>query len=118
MHELTLANNILKIIEEHAARQTNGYALEVELIIGELSGVMPEALKGALQAVLRGTKYASTAIHFTEMKALAQCTQCGREISMDGFYAECPKCHHTLFGIIQGKELFVKSITFDEMPAS
>jgi len=113
MHELTLANNILRIITEHATKQKEGCVQEVEVVIGELSGVIIEALKAALQAVLRDTSYEHTQINLTTIKALAKCTYCHSEVNMDTFITICPKCQHTHLTIIQGKELYVKSITFD-----
>lgn len=113
MHELTLANNILKIINQQTTLQKKRTVREVEVVIGELSGVMVDALKGALQAVLKDTNHANIQINLTEKVALAKCSNCSSKVNMDTFYAQCPHCQNEHLDIIQGKELFVKSITFE-----
>ncbi|MBI9060507.1 MAG: hydrogenase maturation nickel metallochaperone HypA [Marinilabiliaceae bacterium] len=113
MHELTLANNILQIINQQATLQNDGCVREVEVVVGELSGVMIEALKAALQAVIKGTNYENTLFNLTEVKAIAECTNCSAKVNMETLYSQCPQCHNMHLDIMQGKELFVKSITFE-----
>jgi len=108
-----LANNILQIINQQATLQKNSSIMEVEVVIGELSGVLVEALKGALKVVLMDTNYVNIQINLTQIKALAKCSNCCSEVNMDTFYTHCPHCQNNHLDIIQGKELFVKSITFE-----
>ncbi|HUN67626.1 MAG TPA: hydrogenase maturation nickel metallochaperone HypA [Burkholderiales bacterium] len=53
MHELTLAENVLQIVEEAARRESLRRVHAVRLEIGQISSVEPEAMRFCFDAVAR-----------------------------------------------------------------
>ncbi|TAJ14977.1 hydrogenase maturation nickel metallochaperone HypA [Marinilabiliaceae bacterium JC017] len=113
MHEYTLAQNIMKIITEYSSTHNGYQATEVVIEIGELSGVMIDALKAAVDVLVKNSEFACTEFIYSEKKAKAQCTQCGHEVAVSDFISTCSQCHSSRLDIIEGKELCVKSIAFE-----
>ena len=55
MHEMSLAEGIVQLLEEHAHTQQFRRVKQIWLQVGELAGVEPEALTFCLDVVLRGS---------------------------------------------------------------
>ena len=53
MHEMTLAENVLQIVEEAARRESLRRVHAVRLEIGQISSVEPEAMRFCFDAVTR-----------------------------------------------------------------
>jgi len=113
MHELSLAINIIKIIEKEAATHNGSLVTEVDIVIGELSGVMKVALMKAVKALVKDSYLSSIQFIYTDTKAKAYCTDCGLVLPVADFVTGCNRCHSPHLDITEGKELFVKSITFE-----
>ena len=55
MHELSLADGILQVVEDAAAREAFARVLQLRLEVGKLAGVELQALRFALEAIAPGT---------------------------------------------------------------
>ena len=111
MHEFSLAQNIIEIVEETARKNKVGQVSGIELEIGTLSGVEIPALDMALESLREGSVIARAKITKIIIQAEAECNQCGHRYMPDDYLAPCPKCAAWGARIISGKELRVKSIT-------
>jgi hydrogenase nickel incorporation protein HypA/HybF len=111
MHEFSLVQNIIEIVEENARKNQAKRVTEVVLEIGTLSGVEMSALDMAIESLGPGTIMDGAEIKKEIVEALAVCSQCGKEYSPDDYFSLCPKCGSYGAKIIKGKELRVKSIT-------
>jgi hydrogenase nickel incorporation protein HypA/HybF len=106
MHELSVARNIIEIVEMHTSEQV----LEMEMDIGTLSGVIPESLQFALEISTRGTILEGAKIKMNVIPAEARCLDCDHVFKADDLYTACPKCQGLRYEIIRGKELRVVTI--------
>lgn len=113
MHEFSLVLNIIDIVTEYAVKENAKEVKEVDIEIGELSGVVYDALEFALQTAVKGTIMEHSAVHINLIKGLARCTECSHEYETDSFFKPCPKCNTCAPDIIKGKELRVKSIIIE-----
>lgn len=106
MHELTITREAVEICEEAAMgrRVTN-----VTLEIGELSGVMPEAVKFCFDACTKGTLLDGARLHMEQIAGSGRCG-CGREFAVAAMYDPCPFCGGYGFKILSGRELRVKEL--------
>jgi hydrogenase nickel incorporation protein HypA/HybF len=111
MHEFTLAQNIIEIVEETAQKNNASRVSKVVLEIGTLSGVELTALDLALECLRPGTILSESEIKKDIIEAIAVCNHCGNEYTPDDFLSICPVCNNFGAEIIKGKELRVKSIT-------
>lgn len=110
MHELSIAQNIVEIVEEEAKKYESSKVESVILEIGTMSGVVPEALNFALTEAVKNTILEHTNFEINEIKAVFRCSSCGNEFSMNDLYGDCPECGNFFNDIIKGKELLIKSV--------
>lgn len=113
MHEFSLALNIIDIATEYAVKENAVEVREVEIEVGELSGVVIEALEFALESAVKGTLLEKAECHIKIIKGEVRCNQCHFEFETDNLYTDCPKCHSYSLEITKGKELRVASIVIE-----
>jgi hydrogenase nickel incorporation protein HypA/HybF len=110
MHEFSLAQNIIEIVDETVARNNVSKVSSVELEIGTLSGVEISALDMALESLQPGSVIEGAEIVKQIIKGKARCLNCGVEFEPDDYFAPCPSCGNFGSEIMKGKEFRVKSI--------
>lgn len=92
MHEMSLAESVLRIIEDeahsHQLQRVHGVTLE----IGKLAAVEPEAMRFAFAAVTRDTLAEDATLTLLEIAGEGRCAACGMAVQMDDALALCPKC--------------------------
>lgn len=112
MHEMSLMGDILQLVEEDAALKGIQKIEKVELIVGEISNAMPDALKMAFdlfrdQNLHLFNERAELVIHTEE--ALAKCVLCGMEYRPRQKIALCPNCQIPSGKIMSGETFQVLS---------
>lgn len=110
MHEFSLAVNIVEIVEETLQKAGAEKVLSVDIEVGELSGVIIEALEFAMESAVKGTKVEGAGIKILPVDAKCQCEACGRVFPSVDLYSSCPECESFQTLVIEGKEMKVKSI--------
>lgn len=114
MHEMSIAQNLIQIIDEEMQKHEVHKLNKVKIVHGQLSHIVPEALETAFEVLTQGTRMQGAAISLEEKPLRAKCRECGREFSPEGedlIIMTCPSCQ-TEFGheILSGKELFIEEI--------
>ena len=113
MHELSIAQNIIEIVEEHAKKLHALAVSEVELDIGLVSGVIPETLEFVMDVAVKDTLLEGAKIKINVIPAKAKCLNCLKDFEIDEIYTMCPHCGSLQFEIVRGKELKVRSIKIE-----
>ncbi|MGE5271911.1 MAG: hydrogenase maturation nickel metallochaperone HypA [Thiohalocapsa sp.] len=110
MHELALTSAIVEMAEEAAdgARVTR-----VTLLIGRLSGAMPEAIRFCFDEVARGTAVEGAALDIVEPEGRARCEACGAEFATPDLLTVCG-CGSLAMTRLAGDELTIDSIEVEE----
>ncbi len=109
MHEMSLAESMLNIIEHEARARQFRRVRAVILEIGALAGVDPEAMRFCFDAVTRGTIAEGAALEVIETPAQGWCTQCARQVPLEGQLALCAECG-SCATVTGGSELRVKEL--------
>lgn len=107
MHELSLAQGIVEICEQHARGRR---VLEVTLEIGALSGVVPEALEFCFEAVSKDSLLAGAKLIIERIAATGTCTSCGVAATMTTYFDLCPSCGRAVLELGRGDEMRVKDL--------
>ena len=113
MHEFSIAVDIVDIATSSAGKEAATEVKEIEIEIGQLSGVVMEALEFSLEAAVKGTILEKARRNLVIIPGRARCTQCLTEYEADSLFKPCPKCQTCAPDIIQGKELRVKSLIIE-----
>ncbi len=82
----------------------------IDLSVGELSGVVPDALMFAFDVVSAGTPAEGANLHLTTVPTLCYCAHCHREFYPMSLIYACPHCHHLSNDIREGKDLELVSL--------
>lgn len=92
MHEMSLAEGIRRIIEDHAARVGFSRVRKVRLEIGRFAGVEKPALEFAFDVVMRGSPAETAELEMIDLPGRALCYDCGDEVEIEGRLDPCPHC--------------------------
>lgn len=65
MHELAIAMSLAELVEEQLADEPDAAVTAVDIRIGTLSSVVPEALQFAWEPVARGTRLQGSELRIT-----------------------------------------------------
>lgn len=104
VHELSLVVSILEIIEEYAVKDGFSGVTALRLSCGKLSGVVPQALSFAFTVQSRGTRAEGATIEIETLPAAIYCLSCGKEVEIDRFEAQCPRCGGCDVWLVRGTE--------------
>lgn len=110
MHEMSLCENILQILQDHAASQGFTRVKRVWLEIGGLSGVEPEAMRFCFAAVMRDTLADGAGLEIIERPGQAWCMQCARAVTIGRRFDPCPECAGYQLQVTGGDEMRVKEL--------
>ncbi len=113
MHEFSIALNIVEIATETAKASQAETVHEVEVDVGDMSGVIYEALEFALQSAVKGTMLENSRFKLNRIKARAVCLDCRHDFEPVDFLLTCMHCGSFNIQIVSGKEMKVKSINVD-----
>ena len=114
MHELSIADALLEIALRHA----DGRRIDcVEVKVGHLRQVVPDALAFAWTLVTEGTEAQGAELVIEEVPAAGVCRGCGARSEWDAFPLACTACGSFDVELIRGEELFVDAISMEEVPS-
>lgn len=107
---MTLAEQMLQIIEEAAVVQNFTQVRTVWIEIGRLSCVEKEALRFCFSAVIEETVARQAKLEFIDIKGRGRCTQCECEMDINTFYDVCPACGSYAIQVIAGDEMRIREL--------
>ncbi len=117
MHEISLATEILRIIEANAKPQGEGTVKSVRLRIGDLSGVVPDTLRFALEVCAKGTRCEGMAVNIVHVPVTATCRRCRKEWEFAAGEMTCPECASHDITLQGGNDLAVESFEIQSADA-
>lgn len=113
MHEMSLAEGMLQLVEDAARQNAAARVRAVWLEIGALSQVEVEALRFCFDAVTRGTLAANARLEIIATPGLAWCMPCGDRVKIARRGDACPNCGSYQLQVVQGDEMRVSEIEID-----
>ncbi|QXO64927.1 MULTISPECIES: hydrogenase maturation nickel metallochaperone HypA [Morganella] len=92
MHEVTLCQNALDIIEQQAKQSGAQRVTAVWLELSAVSCIEEDALHFCFDIVCRDSLAEGAVLHVTTVPAQAWCRDCQKPVSVSGFNTGCPHC--------------------------
>ncbi|NPU86513.1 MAG: hydrogenase maturation nickel metallochaperone HypA [Syntrophaceae bacterium] len=92
MHELSLVQSLLEILEEQARKTPFEKVNSLLLSFGRLSCIDPQALEFAFSVQSRGTRAEGAVLRFDIRPVTIYCLGCEKELSPPSFTGDCPAC--------------------------
>jgi hydrogenase nickel incorporation protein HypA/HybF len=115
MHELALAGAIVQICTDNAR---GGTVVEVELTVGRLRQVVPEALTFAFELVAQGTAADGAVLRIEDVPARVACPACAAETEIEQFPLACGRCGSLAVDVVAGEEFHVGSLEIEHGPVA
>ena len=107
MHELSLAERLIDMIEEAGARQGFRRVRHIYLEVGTLAGVEVESLRLGLSAAGCGSVADGASIHITTPAGQARCLDCEAVVEISACYEPCPLCGRHRLDICGGDRVIL-----------
>ena len=115
MHELSIAENIVDIIRQNVVKKQLTNVRSVILKVGTFSGVVPDSLEFAYQAITVSTDLERSQLVIEQIPFVIQCGDCKKESEGEDGISICSLCGSINTTIISGKELQIKEIERDDI---
>ena len=107
MHELSIAEELLRIIRDSAEKAGIRKVASVNLRIGEFSSILPESLEFAFLVLSRGTITDGARLSIDQAPAVFVCGRCGAKVDRNEI--SCPRCGGEEMRLAGGDELQILS---------
>jgi hydrogenase nickel incorporation protein HypA/HybF len=115
MHELPVTESIVRIAVEEAERHRVKKVNEIKLMVGELSGLVPECIQYYFDIISKGTRVEGAKIRINKIPITMKCQDCGFSGSTDEFVNnECPKCLSKVMKMVGGNEFYIDSMEVED----
>ena len=105
MHELAIAESIVKTVHDQIERNGLGKVLAVGMRIGDLTDVVPEALEFGFEAITRDTVLGDAKLLIEKVPIQGRCRGCGNDFQICDFTFICPSCDSRDIDLTHGNEL-------------
>ena len=113
MHELSITQGILSIALEKAEAAQANKITKINLVIGELSGIVDECVEVYFELLSKDTIAAGADLSFDRPPTRLRCRKCNNTFSPDGLNWVCPGCGDQSVEIVSGRECYISSIEVD-----
>jgi hydrogenase nickel incorporation protein HypA/HybF len=119
MHELSVAMSLVEMASAAAAQAGVERVTRVHLQLGALAGVVRGALEFSFEIAAEGTPLAGAELLIEELPVKVDCEQCGCVSELASIQQfRCPRCGAPTSRVVQGRELQLIALEYDEQPAA
>jgi hydrogenase nickel incorporation protein HypA/HybF len=112
MHELSIAESLLAIIEQEALHYGNARVTWIKLRVGNLSGIVPDALKFAFEVISKGGCAEGAQLDIELLPFEIRCNVCNKIFIQEEPFMICPQCEGLDVELISGRELEIEKKDF------
>lgn len=120
MHEMSIAMAVIGQVEEAAEQAGDVTAVRsVRLRVGELAGVVPDALSFCFELACAGTVLEGAELVTDTVPGRARCAPCAHEwaVGMPPLLS-CPLCDGGTTDLLSGRELQIVAVRWEDGSAS
>lgn len=115
MHELSIARNIIKTVSEELSKVDGRRIVKVNLVAGQMRAIIPESLQFCFEFARKESAVCRDAeLVLTEIPVKVRCNDCHTERELDEPMFICEHCQSTNLEVLNGDELYIDSIEYDE----
>ncbi len=106
MHELAITQSIVDTV---TARTGTAKVSVVTVRVGQLSGVIPDAMRFCFELVTESTPLAGARLDIEQPEGRGHCRSCGADVVLPDMILLCP-CGSADVEVTAGRELAVASV--------
>ena len=113
MHEMSLAEEIVALVEETAITEQCRRVTAIWIEIGQLAAVEKDALRFCFDAVAHDSIAQGARLEIVETPGRGRCSKCGAEVTVKALYEPCPVCDSYQVQITGGSEMRVRELEIE-----
>ena len=113
MHEMSICEGILQVLEQQAGSQGYSRVKTVWLEIGGLAGVEVEALRFGFDVVMKGSLAENARLEIIDIPGEAWCMRCSKAVAVKQRFDACPYCQGHQLQVTDGEQLKIKELEVD-----
>ena len=113
MHEVSICESIIDILKDEAEKNGAKKVNSVHMKVGEMAGVVEDALRFAFEVVAKGTLAEGARLDVEHVPLTARCRSCNAEFHVVGYAFSCKRCDSPEIEIVSGRELMIEDIDLE-----
>ncbi len=110
MHELSVTQNIIDIVVQHAERARSKQINTISLVIGELTGLVDDSIQFYFDMISPTTLAAGARLVIHRVPTRLRCRSCSSDYQPVDLNWMCPQCGALGGDVLAGREFLVESI--------
>jgi hydrogenase nickel incorporation protein HypA/HybF len=114
MHELSIAQSIISIVQENLNQEQQHSVKCVKVKIGKLSNILVDSLVFGFEALTKETNLDGVVLEVENIPLTIRCKDCETLTSLDDYIFSCPACDSTAITLVSGTELMVSEIELND----
>ena len=113
MHEMSIAQSLIDIIQEEMIKHGASHLRSVRLRIGQLSAVVPQSISFCFEVMTSGTNLEAATLNMEIIPPEGVCRGCSHTFEIEDYAFECPHCHGVDIETISGQDLAIVDMEVD-----
>jgi len=113
VHELGITENIVNIAVAKAREEQASKITAINLVIGELSGVVSDCIQFYFDSFSKDTMAEKAILNFKLVPAQVRCRNCSNAFCPQETLWTCPDCQSQSVEIVGGRELYIESMEIE-----
>lgn len=114
MHELSVTQSIIEIVNRHAVQAGAERVARIHLVIGELASVVDDSVQFYFDYLSEGTPCSGAELVFRRVAVGLTCGSCLATWQPTDADWRCPTCGAARAQVTEGREFYVDSIEVKE----
>ena len=110
MHEMSLCEGLLQVLETEAQKQGFQRVKQIWLEVGELAGVEIDALRFSFDVVIRGSLAEQARLNIERLPGKAWCMHCSTTVTVRQRFDACPGCGSYQLQVTSGDQMKIKEL--------
>lgn len=113
MHEMSLAEGILQLIEDATRAQNIRRVSAVYVEVGQLASVEVEALRFCFDVVIKDSVADGARLEIIDMPGTGWCIDCSQSVPLGEKLGGCPRCGGYRVQVTGGTEMRVRELEIE-----
>ena len=114
MHELSVAQNIIEMVQQHVPAPQWQRVRAVRVKVGAVAGIVSDSLEFSFQAITSNSLFSRTQLITERIPFRVRCHSCQAVTENEDGFALCGACENSDVSIISGTELQVTEIELED----
>ena len=113
MHELSIAQSILDIVNQHLPVGNTTHVKSIKVKIGKLSNVLPDSLRFCFEAITKDSDFENTQLILNIIPITIKCNDCTKLTENNDYVFSCPSCDSNNINVTAGNDLNIEEIEIE-----